>query len=135
MRRVAIVLFGVSAALLVAVVVLVSGSRKSTPPRSVPILAAQTTDDATLVDLTLGGCPQRLFTSVEEGPKVVRVAATGYGPRSPQRCTPRALVVLHRPLGDRTLLDRSSGAPITVEKVPAGALGQPGPGPTTTVPR
>ena len=121
----AIVLFGIVAALLIAVVILVSGSRSSTPARSVRILSVETSDDSRVIDLTLAVCPRQIFGTLDEQADTVRVGITGNGSTRHGCPIPRMPMQLKQPLGDRPVVDTSTGQAVTVHKVPASQLVTP----------
>jgi hypothetical protein len=122
---VAIAIFGVSAALLLAVVVLVSGARSSPPQRSITVVSAQTSDDSRVVDLTLTACAPRVFATVDDHPDSVQVAVTARGAKRDGGCRQRMVILLEGPLEARPLVDRATGQAVPVEKVPAGQLQPP----------
>jgi hypothetical protein len=125
MRRVAMVLFGLSAVLLVAVVALVSGSQSSRPVRPVPVQRALTSDDSRLVDMTMAACKERLFGSVSDSANAVHVSFSTTSPQTGELCAQDMVIVLNAPLGDRPLIDDATGTAVSVEKVPADQLQRP----------
>ena len=126
MRRVAFALFGASAVLLIAAVVLVSGSRPAGPPEPITILRGQTSTGAPIVRLEIADCPRRIFTTVTQEPATVRVEISGDGSRPGGRCTRDLLVLLKAPLGDRPLVDAATGRAVPVETIPPQELTPPG---------
>ena len=121
----AIVLFGLAAAALVAVVVLVARPRDTPPTRHVAVLSAATSDDSRIVDMTVDACRARLFMTMDDSAAAVRVEITTSGQVRHAGCTQDMPIVLPAPLGTRSLVDGSTGAPVTVQKVPADQLHAP----------
>jgi hypothetical protein len=115
-RRVAFVLFGIAAALLVAVVVLVS-SQSHNPQRPLTVVSAKTADGSTLVNLALDSCHTRLLGSVDDGPDEVRVTVSSSSPDTHPPCSNFMVVKLQAPLAARPLIDTSTGAVVAVQVV------------------
>jgi hypothetical protein len=126
MRRVAMVLLGVSAVLLVAVVALVAGGPgPAAPQRLVRVQAATTSDDSRLVDLLTAACDERLFGTVTAAPEQVRVKVSTSSPVSGKLCAQEMVIGLDAPLGTRPLIDEATGTAVRVLKVPADQLQSP----------
>lgn len=125
MRRVAMVLFGISAVLLIAVVALVNSSQSARPVRAVRVERAQTSDDSRVVDMTMAACKERLFGNVADSGDAVHVSFSTTSPQTGQLCAQDMFIVLSTPLGDRPLIDDATGTAVPVEKVPADQLQQP----------